>query len=446
MVSPPVPPESPPVVTASARPGVLGVLGSQAPPGLAAALASAALASSSSAVAASSSAAALPASVASATSKPEAEPPPPPKLTPYVGPLLTFYDALRDLEAGRRKKPVRVMWLGDSHAQADFWTGELRRGLQARFGDAGPGFVHLGFKAYRHNGIRFDIGGKWRMRPKAPSTSRRWGDGAFGLGGILHAGFAGMRHARMEMRGTQWAKTPVVIDLCYKFGLPYDRVRLFVNGKARSILEPKDKSDVSVIRHLRFSLSGLESIEVRQLSGRTDFCGVVVEAQPKSRNGVVLDNLGINGARYGTALAWEGVAWAKEVMRRTPELFIFEYGGNEASDIPPRPALYQRQAIKLIRRSRYIRRDVSCVVIGPSDRADAEDRIPPIVEAVRTAAEQEGCMFWDTYAKMGGKGSLRSWRDDGRASEDGVHLKPKGYVELGRWLFRDLMADYRGER
>jgi lysophospholipase L1-like esterase len=336
------------------------------------------------------------------------------------------------------------MWLGDSHAQADFWTGQLRRGLQARFGNAGPGFVHLGFKAYRHDGIRFDIGGKWRMRPKAPSTSRRWGDGAFGLGGILHAGFAGARHARMEMRDPAWHKTPVEIDLCYKFGLAYDRVRLFINGKERRILEPANDGELAKIRHISFSLSGFESLEVRQLSGRTDFCGVVVEARPGARRGVVLDNLGINGARYGTALAWEASAWAKEVLRRPPELFVFEYGGNEASDIPSRPGLYKRQAIKLIRRTRYIRRDASCLVIGPADRADAEDRIPPIRDAIRAAAEQEGCQFWDTYQKMGGKGSLRRWRDDGRAAEDGVHLKPKAYLELGTWLLRDLMAGYQG--
>jgi lysophospholipase L1-like esterase len=158
---------------------------------------------------------------------------------------------------------------------------------------------------------------------------------------------------------------------------------------------------------------------------------------------VALDNLGINGARYGTALAWNEQAWAEEVKRRGPDLFVFEYGGNEASDGVVKPAEYERQALELIARAKRIRPEASCMVIGPSDRADAESEIPPIVEALQKAAQASSCMFWNTYAIMGGKGSLRKWRDDERAAQDGVHLKPKGYEELGALLLADLMRDYR---
>ena len=52
---------------------------------------------------------------------------------------------------------------------------------------------------------------------------------------------------------------------------------------------------------------------------------MVVETDPAQGPGVVLDNLGINGARYGTALAWNEQAWAEAVKRRPPpELFVFE--------------------------------------------------------------------------------------------------------------------------
>ncbi|HKX39416.1 MAG TPA: hypothetical protein VJN20_12230, partial [Burkholderiales bacterium] len=63
----------------------------------------------------------------------------------HEGPLANFYDALSALDRGERKEHVRIAWLGDSHAQADFWTGYLRRALQKRFGNGGPGFVHLGY-------------------------------------------------------------------------------------------------------------------------------------------------------------------------------------------------------------------------------------------------------------------------------------------------------------
>ena len=362
---------------------------------------------------------------------------------PHVGPLATFHDALRALERGERKQHVRIAWLGDSHAQADFWTGHLRNGLQGRFGNAGPGFVHLGFKAYRHHGLRIEVNGSWRMRPKQPSTIEPWGDGAFGRGGILHAGFAGQRWAQIELTEERLAKRKLRWDICYKHGLPHDEFRLELGAAPRETIKVGSDTDVGKLRHLERDATGLARLRVSIVNGRPDFCGVAIETDPTDHPGVVLDNFGINGARYGTALAWGEQPWAEEMKRRPPDLFVFEYGGNEAGDGQITPAKYKQQALELIARARRIRGDASCLVIGPADRADAEDKIPPIVGAMRAAASEARCMFWDTYQIMGGKGSLRKWRDDERAAEDGVHLKPKGYTELGALLLADVLADYR---
>ncbi|MBW2455069.1 MAG: hypothetical protein JRI68_11190 [Deltaproteobacteria bacterium] len=334
------------------------------------------------------------------------------------------------------------MWLGDSHAQADFWTGFIRTALQKRFGHGGPGFVHLGFKAYRHEGLDTEIQGSWRMRPKMPSTVDPWGDGAFGLGGILHAGFAGARRASVTLTDERLADRKLTWDLCFKYGLAYDRFRLQVGDGEQETLEAGGKEAVGKIQHLTRAATGLTTLEVAPTNGRPDFCGVVIETDPAEHPGVVLDNLGINGARYGTALAWNEAAWAQEVKRRAPDLFVFEYGGNEASDGIIKPQDYRKQALELYARARRIQSKASCLVIGPADRADAESKIPPIRNVIREAAAEAGCQFWDTYEKMGGRGSLRTWRDDDRAAPDGVHLRPKGYAEVGALLLSDLMAGY----
>ncbi|RLB60945.1 MAG: hypothetical protein DRI90_12540 [Deltaproteobacteria bacterium] len=363
--------------------------------------------------------------------------------SPHSGPLAAFYDALRSLEQGTGKRHVRVLWLGDSHAQADFWTGFIRSALQKRFGHGGPGFVHLGFKSYRHHGLETEVKGGWRMRPKMPSTVDPWGDGAFGLGGILHAGFSGARRASITLTDDRLADRKLTWDLCYKHGLPHDRFRLQVGDGPRETFEAAGKEAVGQLRHLQRSAVGLTTLEVATTNGRPDFCGVVIETDPSEHPGVVLDNLGINGARYGTALAWNETAWTQEVRRRAPDLFVFEYGGNEASDGIIKPQEYRKQALELFARARRIQPAASCLVVGPADRADAESKIPPIRNVIREAAAEADCQFWDTYEIMGGRGSLRQWRDDDRAAPDGVHLRPQGYAELGALLLADLMAGYR---
>src|SRR5262245_39409172 len=81
----------------------------------------------------------------SSTTAPAAELP---KFVSSTPELARFHAALNQLERKQRKDHVRILWLGDSHGQADFWSGQLRKSLGERFGKGGPGFVHLGYKNY----------------------------------------------------------------------------------------------------------------------------------------------------------------------------------------------------------------------------------------------------------------------------------------------------------
>lgn len=359
----------------------------------------------------------------------------------HQGPLAHFHDALADLAQKRRSEHVRIMWLGDSHAQADFWPDAIRRGLQNRFGNGGLGFLHVGMDGYRHAGIRFDIKGKWRMRPKMPSTTKPWAGGALGLGGILHAGFAGNRVVTMELTDDRLAGKKLKLDLCYRHGLDADRFELEIGDQPPEVFE-RGAGVQGRLEHIERSVTAPAAIKLRVKDGRPDFCGLVIETDAADGAGVVLDTLGINGARYATALAWDEVSWAREVKRRPPELFIFEYGGNEAGDGIIKPEKYRAEAIELMARAKRIVPEASCLVIGPSDRVDAEQRIPPVVAVLESAAAEAGCAFWNTYQIMGGKGSLRLWRDTDRAADDGVHLKPKGYAEVGALLLADMMKEF----
>jgi lysophospholipase L1-like esterase len=359
-----------------------------------------------------------------------------------AGSLTTFYAALRELECGSRKSHVRVAWLGDSHAQADFWTGTVRQALQQRFGDAGPGFVHIGFREYRHDGVRVAVHGRWRMRPKKPATTERYQDGNLGLGGLLTAGYAEEPFASLELTDPGLGAQSVGWDVCYKLGQASDELRVGLAGApAQSV---KGGGKLGALRHLMLKGHGLGKLEVTSVNGKPELCGVLIETDPASKAGVVLDNLGLNGARYATALAWDPAFWGAELARRNPELVVLEFGGNEASDVTPRPEDYKRQVQSLMKRIRTVRADVSCLVVGLAERSDKEARIPTIRDAQRDAAAEAGCMFWDTYEVMGGKGSMKRWVDEKKAGEDAIHLLPRGYAELGTKLVADLLAGYQG--
>lgn len=386
-------------------------------------------------------AAMMPSSTPIIEEKAEAKAPPPRRAGDV---LATFYSALRELSSGARKKHVRVLWLGDSHGAADFWSGNLRTDLQKRFGNGGPGFVHLGYRDYRHDGVKTSIGGKWRMRPGNPATRSVTGDGIFGLGGILFVASADAPRGTVTITEPT-APAKMTWDLCYRMSSPEDELRVSLTGRPDTVLKATDAEPAGLVRHVVLtSDTPGATFGAAVTAGTPELCGLVAEGDPQAQAGVVLDTLGINGARFSTPLAWNEASWAAELSRRDPDLVVLEYGTNELSDWPLKTTSFTEPLRELMARIRRVRPDVDCVVLAPTDRADAEDRVPIGRDAVREGALESGCAFWDTYTVMGGKGAIRSWQSEKppKAAKDGIHLAWRGYRELGTKLAEDLMRGY----
>lgn len=354
--------------------------------------------------------------------------------------LSRFHAALHGLETKTRKEHVHVLWLGDSHGQADFWSGQVRKLLSDRFGKAGPGFVHLGYKNYRHDGLKLSIDGRWRMRPKKPVSPKKQGDGIFGLGGLMMSGYADM--PRVELSLTDPIPSGKVrYDVCYRFVEPGDAIATRTGSKQEETLFAK--GDRGVVKHLSLAGSADEPLVVRPI-GRTDLCGVVVETDPAVSPGVVVDTLAINGARYGTALAWDEEAWKTEVARRKPDLVVLEYGTNEAGDLNPAFAKVKGQVGELLGRVRKVAPDVDCVVVSPTDRGDAEENVAKMREGIMAAAKEQGCFFFDAWQILGGQGAFTklSEQPEAKVQKDKIHLTIKGYRELGQTMFDAMIGGY----
>lgn len=356
-----------------------------------------------------------------------------------------FYAALRGLEQRTRREHVRLAWLGDSHGASDLWSGPVRDALQIRFGNGGPGFVHLGYKSYRHDGIRHEVSGRWAVSPRGPSTAVRTGDGVFGLGGVLLAGSEDGPRAGLTVTDPR-APSTLSWDVCYKLGSPRDEFQLSLTGLPDRVVKAGLGEPLGALHHLLLQTAvASPTLRALPLGGQPGFCGVTIESDPRAQPGVVLDTLGINGARLTTPLAWDEPAWIAELGRRPPSLVILEYGTNESGDHSVKPASYVENLRRVMARVHAAAPDCDCVVLAPTDRADTLETTPLVRDALREAARASSCMFWDTYAVMGGKGSILAWRAESppRAGADGVHLATRGYRELGEKLAVDLMAGYR---
>ncbi len=370
------------------------------------------------------------------------EPHAPGTITAQALDLPAFVGRLCDLRSGARHDHVRVAWLGDSHTAADLWTGAFRRRLQEHYGNGGPGFLHLGWKTrspIRHEGVSFGTRARWRLEPPTYAQTKRYDDGVFGLGGVRTLPVERDARARVEvsdpaLRGEslRWTLTfrPVVASASADVVLgDGHQHRLLADKPGRGAPGPPQQR----------SFRGPDAFEVRGGRG-FQFFGVIAEAEAP---GVVVDTLGLNGARLATLLAYDEGAWVAELARRRPDLVALAYGTNESQEPPGDPGRFGETLDAVLDRVRKAAPSAECLVVLPMERGEraAQERLAAVSASLAARARARRCAVWDTRAAMGGPGSYAAWQRETpqRAADDGVHLKARGYVALGEALARDVL-------
>ncbi|HET9954472.1 MAG TPA: GDSL-type esterase/lipase family protein [Polyangiaceae bacterium] len=198
----------------------------------------------------------------------------------------------------------------------------------------------------------------------------------------------------------------------------------------------------SSIEHVELEGQGTDTLTLEIQTGRPRLHGVIVESE---QPGVVLDTVGIDGARIATALAWDEESFIAELAARRPDLIVLAFGTNEAFDAL-RVSAYDQELSSLLGRARRAAPDSECLVLGPPDALDVEGgsvaRIPEIAGVYAQTAARLGCAFYSLQAAMGGPGSFAAWqRTEPRfAQADRIHLTKDGYRELGERLSAELLG------
>jgi len=360
--------------------------------------------------------------------------------------LANFFNALTELRQDKRQGHVRVYWLGDSHTNADFLSGAVRGALRDAFGDGGPGFVRVGAKPYRHDGVKVSRDGSWNIDPDPPARRSLQDDGVFGLAGTRAVPGADASFSAQVT--TKEGAEPATFEVAYtlpensSFLLELDGKKQRVDAKAQAELA------ASGIVHLTLTATLKSPLVLSPLRGAPRIFGLIIERAGKP--GVVVDTAGIDGARLETPLAWNEAAFVAEVARRAPELFVVAFGTNEAFDAL-KVERYGKQLNDLVQRLRKGAPRASCLVLGPTDAPIGDGSVPRVAEVAKVlqkSAAELRCSFVSLQQLMGGEGSFAKGMraKDRLAQPDKLHLTPRGYQELGGALGKQLLDAYSAGR
>jgi lysophospholipase L1-like esterase len=365
--------------------------------------------------------------------------------------LDAFFARLARTERGEAGAVTRVLHYGDSTIASDYVSGTVRRRLQARFGDAGHGFILIAnpWEWYFHNDVFHASDGEWNASRLAGPTAA---DGMYGLGGVSFTSYGG---------GVAWFGTAPRGDFgrnVGRFDLYYleqpggGDVELAVRGAPPQRLSTRGAAKAARVRSVRVA-DGEAKLTVRPLgSGPVRLFGVALE---RDEPGVVVDALGSHAAM---AVYWQRqdpAHWKDEMALRDPALVVFQYGTNESDLWRLDRAEYESALAGLIDELHAVSGGASVLVVAPLDRAEQKGGrlatkrvILDLVAIQRRVALAHGAAFWDTFTAMGGEGSMGRWvrARPQLAGGDLTHPTPLGAEVIGDMLSDAIVGAYAAWR
>jgi len=358
-----------------------------------------------------------------------------------------FFSALASTEKRTPGAVTRVAHFGDSIVVSDYVSGTARRLFQKEFGDAGHGYMLIAnaWPAYFHNDVfRYATSGFRVSRIVGPLTS----DGWYGLGGVTFRASAGVVAEFGTADKGDFGRNVSKFVLSYLEYPGGGQLLLDVDGKPAAEIETNGATKV-VRRHTLEVADGPHRFRLRvKGAAETRLFGVVLE---RDGPGVVVDALGVQGARIRFLDKQDDAHFKDELQWRSPQLVVYQFGANESGDGYAYSMADFSQTMKaVVAQTRAALPRSSCLVIGAMDRARVENGqvtsmkiIPLIIAEQRKAAAELGCAYFDTYGAMGGWGSMPSWVKRGLGQADMTHPTLVGAERIAGWIYQALMEKYR---
>lgn len=330
---------------------------------------------------------------------------------------------------------IRILHIGDSHIQADFFTAETRRLLSQWMNtqNTSRGFTFPYSMVKSNNPDDYDViwEGEW--------TRNMWNSSESPLLGL--AGVSASTVDTLSRFGIRLKQSTISFS-------PFNLVRVNynANGFELILLEPTNAELLSRDEgHMLYRLDsksssvnfGLE--KVGQDTGAFTLFGIEL-----LNSDAILQYhaAGVNGGTVGTFLGSSN--FIQQATEINPNLVIVSLGTNDAYSPWYSSARFSQDYSELIGRISNALPMAAIVVTTPGDHLIDRQRINPNIAIINKdiyrVANGTGCAIWDFHRIMGGNGSVNLWAKQGLCESDKLHLNRKGYRLQGSLLFEAMIG------
>ena len=327
------------------------------------------------------------------------------------------------LENGNGK--FTVVHIGDSHVQPGIISNEVRKALQAQYGNGGRGLICPLALAKTNAPSDYELKSSAAISAASKLLSRNKPAG-MGMTGVAvkFAGGGTTLSIRTKQDGDDFDR----VTLFHSAGEPFEV------SQGGSILNDIDLSPTAS----SFELNGLADTASLRLRGNGALYGIrLLNNQP----GVVVDCIGNNGATFASYVRIEG--FAQQIKDLDPQLVILSLGTNEAYGSY---TSLESNIDKLISSIKAECPNAKFLLTTPLETHKkgrhgyvVQSGIEGVRKIIMDYAQQHKIALWDFYAVAGGRGAAAQWLAVKYMSTDHLHLLSKGYQFMGSLLGEALL-------
>lgn len=359
---------------------------------------------------------------------------------------------------------VRILHYGDSQLEGDRITNYFRNQMQKRFGGVGPGIL-LPMEPTASARGNFLVTQSDNFLKHSIYTKSTVHD-SFGMGGatftVQHSGqiidhvdtMTDSNFNHLIHDEVQNANSFINIkkrNMGFSRSREYSVVKLMYSSKFPFQLNLKDEDTVSACPIFltdtfgihRWQVNGDNEIELSWYHENSPYIyGVALDGE----TGVAVDNFPMRGSSGTGFSKMNQDLYSAQLKAMNVAAVILQYGVNIIPDVREDYTFYKRWMSSQLRSIRLADSSLSIIVIGPSDMSKNDggnmvsyENIPLIRDAMKEAALENGCCFWDLYEAMGGQNAMSAWVEEGLAQKDYTHFTFRGARYVGEMLFKSIM-------
>ena len=326
------------------------------------------------------------------------------------------------------KGQVRILHIGDSHLQADFFSGRVRANFQSIFlGLQGARGMICPYMKGCPDSYKITYGTQWQhynILSKEQST--------------IFANTVYTTEKNASIRIAVNHRNPIKYD--------FDKVRIY-----HSPLKPQERIDIDYPSYKKVSVE--DGYTVFTLNGYTDTINISVNKISNDTlfiHGFYFDNedagvvYNVTGVNSAEARHYLKIKSDESLKTFGLDFIIISLGTNdcyEASGVES----FASNLTEFVAKIREQIPDVAILLTTPSDcwykRKHVNKRMKEARNIIKEVAKQNNCAVWDWYEVMGGEGASSKWVDRQLMQKDRVHLTLNGYYLQGDLLFNALWSE-----